>query len=304
MDRFTLYQLFVRVAEVGSFTAVGRECGMSQSSVSRAVSLLEQRCGSQLLQRTTRRVSLTETGVELYERSRALLSEIEDLESSIGNRSKSPVGRLRLQAPTEFGRLHVSGHVMEFLAAYPGIDVDLTLNDRYVDLIEEGVDLAIRIGNLSDQSMIAKKLGQDSRHLVASPSYLERHGEPAHPGELMKHSCVIYTYQRTPERWLFSGPDGVVEVTVSGRVRANSGEVMRSAVLSGHGIAILGGYSVRHDISAGRLVALLPGYPIQPLDVQIIYSPTRHLSRKSRAFIDFYADRIRHSGVLKGASSQ
>lgn len=293
MDRLKNLELFVRVAETGGFTAVGREYATSQSSVSRKISELEKWLGVQLFQRTTREVKLTEAGEELYGYSVKLMSVIDDIESNISGTAKNPTGVLRLQSPNVFGRKYVIPYVMEFLAEYPEIGVDLSLNDQRVNLVEEGVDIAIRIGNLSDQNVIAKKVGRDVRHVVASPSYLQQHGVPASPQDLADHHCIIYSLLTTPNRWRFLGKDGPEEVSVTGRVRANSGDSMHAAVLAGYGIAILGNYAVHEELASGRMRKLLPDFSVEPLDIQIIYSPTRHLSRKARTFIDFYSARLR-----------
>jgi DNA-binding transcriptional LysR family regulator len=298
MDRIGSLELFARVAEIGNFTAVGRERGISQSSVSRKISELEAWLGVQLFLRTTRQVRMTDAGAELYERCTGLLSEFQDIESSIGNLARNPSGNLRINAPSEFGRQHVVPYVMDFLADHPEISIDLDLQDRHVDMIEEGVDLAIRIGNLRDQSNVAKKLGRDFRHLVAAPAYLEEHGTPNSPHDLIQHQCIIYTNRTTPERWQFGGQNGAEDVTVSGRVRANSGEVMRAAVLKGNGIAILGHYAVKDDIALGRMSPLLLDYPIEPLNIQIVYAPTRHLPMKARAFIDYFAACLKRTGLF------
>jgi DNA-binding transcriptional LysR family regulator len=300
VDRLTNLELFVRVAEAGGFTAVSRERAMSQSSVSRKISELERWLGVQLLQRTTREVKLTEAGQQLYQRSVALLSQVEDIESVIANSGTKTSGTLRLQAPYVFGRAHVMPHVLEFLDEYPDIRIDLRLNDRHVNLIEDGVDIAIRIGNLTDQNIIAKKLGRDRRHVVAAPAYLQQRGVPQIPEDLKNHDCVVYSLLENPHQWKFSSADGTQEVTVSGRLRANSGDAMRAAVLAGHGIAILGNYAVHEDIESGRLRKILPDFHVHPLDIQIIYSPTRHLPRKVRTFIDFYAARLKQCELFQG----
>jgi DNA-binding transcriptional LysR family regulator len=299
VDRLTNLELFVRVAEADGFTAVSRERALSQSSVSRKISELERWLGVQLLQRTTREVKLTEAGQPLYQRSVALLSQVEDIESVIANSGTKTSGTLRLQAPYVFGRAHVIPHVLEFMAEYPDIRVDLRLNDRHVNLIEDGVDIAIRIGNLIDQNIIAKKLGRDSRHVVASPAYLQQHSVPQVPDDLKNHDCVVYSLLENPHQWRFSSTEGTQEVTVNGRFRANSGDAMRAAVLAGYGIAILGNYAVRDDIDSGRLRKVLPDFNVQPLDIQIIYSPTRHLPRKVRTFIDFYALRLKQCELFQ-----
>lgn len=299
MDRIKSLELFVRVAEAGGFTAVGRERSVSQSSVSRTVSDLEKWLGVQLFQRTTREVKLTEAGEELYNRSVALLSVMEDIESSVSGMSKKPVGVLRLQAPNVFGRTHVVPYVLEFLTQYPDTSIDLRLNDQRVNLVEDGVDVAIRIGNLVDQNIIAKKLGRDTRHVVASPTYLQQHGTPVRPRDLGQHSCIVYSFLDTPNQWRFTGPEGIENVTVSGRIRANSGDAMRAAVLADHGVAILGNYAVGTDLADGKMRKLLPEFSVEPLDIQIIYAPTRHLPRKARTFIDFYAARLKQTGLFK-----
>jgi DNA-binding transcriptional LysR family regulator len=302
VDRLTNLELFVRVAEAGGFTAVSRERALSQSSVSRKISELERWLGVQLLQRTTREVKLTEASQQLYQRSLALLSQVEDIESVIANSGTKTSGTLRLQASYEFGHAYVVPYVLDFMAEYPDINVDLRLNNRYVNLIEDGVDIAIRMGNLTDQNIVAKKLCRDRRHVVASPAYLQQRGVPRTPEDLKNHDCVVYSFLENPNQWKFLSAEGTQEVTVSGRFRANGVVPLHAAVLAGHGIAILGNFMVHKDLESGRLRKILPDFHVQPIDIQIIYVPTRHLPRKVRTFIDFYATRLKQSELFQPLS--
>ncbi len=297
MDRLEALKLFVDVVETGSFTAAGRKSRISQPTVTRRVAALEDWLGVQLLRRSTRTITVTEAGEGLYRRAATVIAEINDLEADFQSTEKSLAGRLRLSAPIEFGRRLVLPHVMAFMSVHPQLSIDLDLADRHVNMVEEGYDMAIRVGNLIDQDLVTRKVGEDQRYLVASPAYIERMGQPNSVSDLADHTCILYTLQREPENWRFQSAVTKTEntVRVSGRLRANNGETMRQAVLAGHGIAVLGNYAISDDLSQRRMLRLLPGWDVPPLSVQIVYPPTRNLGRRRRYFIDYITRRLKTS---------
>jgi DNA-binding transcriptional LysR family regulator len=290
MDRLTGMAVFVKVVEGSSFAAAARHFRMSPAMVSSHVRAIEERIGARLLNRTTRRVSPTEVGQGYYERCVRILAEVEDAERAAGDANSTPRGVLRVSAPFTFGIAHVAPAVANYLAVYPDVSVELSLNDRYVDLIEDGVDVAIRAGQLPDSSLIARKLADVRVVLCASPRYLERHGAPQSPQDLAKHSCLSYSLSITRNEWRFGEGSGTPEtVPVSGRCVANNGDVLRVLALKGEGIIRVPSYVVEEDIAAGRLVRLMPQYESLEMPVSAVYTPGRFLSAKVRAFVDFVA---------------
>src|SRR5688572_17362492 len=227
MDHLADVAVFVRVVERGSFTLAADELELSRAVVSKYVSRLEERLGARLLHRTTRRLSLTEAGAALFEASRGALERIEEAEAAVAQFQSEPRGRLRVSAPMSFGILHMGPAMSEFARAHPRVTLDVRLDDRYVNLVEESVDVAIRIGNLSDSSLVARKLTTTRAVACASPAYLEEHGEPETPEDLASHDCLLYSYLSTANVWRFTAPDGrEIPVAVSGSLRINNGIVL------------------------------------------------------------------------------
>jgi DNA-binding transcriptional LysR family regulator len=294
LDHLAAMAVFTRVVEERSFTAAARALGLSKSAVSKQVSRLEDRLGVRLLNRTTRRLSLSEAGEAFYERCRRVLAEAEAAEAAVSHLAAAPRGTLRVNAPMSFGLQHVVPALPKFLGRYPEIDVDLALNDRYVDLVEEGYDVGVRIGRLADSSLIARRLARSRRLAVAAPAYLRRRGSPTHPSDLRRHDCLTYAYQaERAGQWRFRGADGAVRVEVGGRLRANNGDALREAVLAGMGIALLPTFIAGDDLRAGRLVELLPGWREESEgEVHAVYPAMRNLSPKVRVFVDFLVDRF------------
>lgn len=292
MDNLTGMAVFARVVDARSFTAAAAALGLSKSAVSKQVARLEDRLGARLLNRTTRRLSLTEVGAAFYERCARILAEVEDAELAVGRLQDAPRGTLRINAPMSFGQLHLAPAVADFLNGHPGLAVDLTLNDRIVDLVEEGYDVAIRISRLADSSLIARRLVPSRRVVCGSPAYFERHGVPRHPADLRRHNCLLYSYLPTAEEWQFIGPDGPAAVRVSGTLRANNGDALEAAMLAGLGVALQPTFIAGRDLQAGRLVAVMPDYVDESASVYAVYPHSRHLSAKVRAFIDFLAARF------------
>ena len=285
-------RIFVAVAAQESFSGAARSLGLSKSVVSKQVGRLEQALGARLLNRTTRRVSLTEAGLAFHRGSLEALAAAEAAEAAVSRLAEAPRGRLRISAPVSFSVRHLGPLLTEFLARYPQITLDLTLNDRRVDLVEEGFDLALRIGVLDDSSLIARKLAPSPLVLCAAPAYLARWGAPAAPRDLTDHDCLIYGHQPGPAQWHFQGPDGRRSVRVRGRLEANNGDLLRAAALDGAGIALLPQFIVGGDIAAGDLARLLPDWDCpSPSAIYAVYPTSRQLSPKVRVCIDYLAAR-------------
>jgi DNA-binding transcriptional LysR family regulator len=289
-DLLALFKTFVRTVEVGSFTAVARETNASQPTVSRQIALLEDHLGCLLFQRTTRALALTDDGRVLYEHARRTLEAAVEAESAVGRRKGKPSGTLRLACAGVFGRLHVIPRLPRFLARYPDIAIDLTMSDGFSDLVEEGLDLAIRVGMIADTSLIARRIGLSRRVVVSTPEYLARHGEPAQPSDLADHDCVVYGRLATGANWSFTGPTGPLSVPVRGRFHVNNTEGVRSAVLTGLGIGYVPiWHFVEREIESGRLIVLLKAFEPAPLPISAVYPSRRFLAPKVRAMIDYLA---------------
>lgn len=299
MDRFTGMRLFARVVETGSFSGAARDLRLSKSAISKHVRALEDRLGVRLLNRTTRRLSPTEEGRTYYEWCVRIGADVAEAEAAVAHLHGEPRGTLRVNAPMSFGILRLGPALGEFLGLHPELSVDLTLNDRYVDVVEEGFDVAIRIGELTDSSLIARKLAASRRVVCAAPDYFARHGVPKTPANLRDHNCLTYSYLRAAaQEWRLVGPEGEVPVTVSGTLNANNGDVLRAALIAGVGIGWAPDFIVGEDIRAGRLVPALEDY-VDELGVYALYPPGRHQSAKLRVFIDFLAGRF---GTSPGSS--
>jgi DNA-binding transcriptional LysR family regulator len=295
METFAGMRMFTEVVDSGSFSAAGRRLGLAASSVARAIGALENQLGVRLLNRTTRKLGLTEAGRLYHERSRRILAEVEEARLSVTQLEAAPRGTLRLNVPVVFGRLHIAPALPDFLALHPALRVDLAMTDAFVDLVEEGVDLAIRIGELEDSSLIARRLAPNRRVLCASPAYLERHGIPTSPDELSEHNCLMYK-QQNRSVWRLRDDSRIHEIRVSGSLLANNADVLHTAALGGVGLTLLPIWLVGRDIQRGALKIVLADYQVSPgaLDTNIyaVFPHSRHLSAKVRAFIDFMRERI------------
>ncbi len=292
LDNLAAMAVFARVVEDRSFTQAADALGRSKSAVSKAVSQLEDRLGARLLNRTTRRLSLTEAGTAYYERAARILAEAAEADSAVSALQDEPRGTLRINAPMSFGQRHLAPAIGAFLERYPELRLDITLTDRFVDLIGEGYDVAIRIAALPDSSLIAAKLAPNRRVVCASPDYLARAGTPRHPRELRKHNCFGYTYQATGDTWRFVGPDGPATVRVTGSLTANNGEILKAAMIEGLGLALIPTFSIADELKSGELVVVLPDYIDTETSVYAVYPHSRHLSAKVRAFVDYLRDRF------------
>jgi len=287
MDRFAAMQAFARVAESGSFSAAARQLRQSKSLVSRQVADLEANLGVRLIQRTTRSLSLTEAGLAYYDKAQRILAELEEAELAIGQLQANPRGRLRVAAPMSFSILHLAPALPDFLARYPEIDIAIEMNDRVVDLLEEGFDLALRIGRLADSRLLARKLAPMRRVIAASPDYLARFGSPQKPQDLKQHRCLCYSNRGVAEEWRFIGQS----VEVKGRVHANNGDLLREMALNGLGIVDLPIFLVEDDLRSGALMPLLEDFLKQDGGLHAVYPRAPYLAPKVRVFIDFLAAR-------------
>lgn len=293
-DELDSMALFARVVEAGGFSPAARELGQSKSSVSKRVARLEDRLGVRLLNRTTRRLSLTEAGEAFYAGCRRMLSEAEAAEEAVTYLAAAPRGTLRINAPMSFGQWHLAPALADFLRRCPELSVELVLDDREVNLVQEGFDVGIRIRELADSSLIARRLTLSRRVLCAAPAYLEARGRPERPEDLTRHDCLLYSYLSDPAVWTFRGRQGRRRVRVSSRLKANNGEALREAAGAGYGIAFLPTFIVGDAIRAGRLACLLAEWTGNTgVPIHVIYPAGRNLSPKVRVFVDFLAERFR-----------
>ncbi|WP_028537217.1 LysR family transcriptional regulator [Paludibacterium yongneupense] len=288
MDRFSEIRAFVTVAELGSFVAASDRLELSRAMVTKLVSALEARLGVRLMHRTTRRLSLTSEGESYLEEASALLSELDDLESRLSAGATRPAGRLRVTVPVSFGVHYLGRLVSRFQERYPEVVVELSLNDRRIDLVEEGYDVGLRVARLTDSSLIARRLAPISAGVCAAPSYLERHGIPLEPEQLSQHNCLLYTLMDQPGVWDFAGRDGnECKVRVDGSLKANNGDMLVDAACQGLGIVRQPHFLVDAALRDGRLLPLLPDWYWQHLDLYAVYPARRHVPGKVRVFVDF-----------------
>ncbi|MBD2771562.1 LysR family transcriptional regulator [Iningainema tapete] len=289
MDRISAMKSFVRTVETGSFSAVARELETTQPTISKQIAALEEYLDVQLLTRSTRTLSLTDAGERFYEHCQRILEAVAEAEASVGRRQK-PSGLLRVNCPVSFGQLQIVPRMKAFLDRYPEIKLDLMMTDRFVDLVEEGVDLAIRIGNSQDSSLITSLIGTTRRVTVGSVSYFEKFGEPQTPNDLINHNCIVYTRLSTGNEWHFQSTQGVVKVNVTGNFQANNSAAVREAVLSGLGIAVSPIWLFSDVVTSGAIKIVLKDYQPTPLSLSAVYRRSRFQPAKVRCFIDFLVD--------------
>ena len=297
MDQLTALRALRRVVELGSFTAAGNALGISHSIVSRQVRQLESQLGAQLLNRTTRRFALTAAGQEYYLACRDILDALDAADRAVAMHQAQPSGSLRINAPMAFGTLELASWLPDFSRQYPHIHIDLVCNDRIVDLIDDGFDVALRLARgLPDSTLVARQLASSRTLAVASPAYLDRHGHPATPQNLAQHNCLMYSSGDKPAQWSFTDGDGAThKVDVRGSLQANTSVALREAAMGGMGIAGAAAFIVRDALRSGQLVEVLPGYTLRPRILYALYPHSRQLSPKVRVFVDFavqhYQDR-------------
>lgn len=290
MDRFDEINAFAAVADARSFTQGARRLGVSSAQVSKLVARLENRLGARLLNRTTRDVSLTDTGRAYLERARTVLEDFEALEGSVRDQS-GPRGLLKISAPFSFGASQLTPALLDFAAAYPEVSLDVSATDRMVNLVEEGFDVAVRIGQLADSSVIARKLAAVRLVTCASPDYLARAGTPASPEDLAQHEAIIDTNARDPMVWTYGPENDRQEVRVHGRLRFGGADACVAAGRRGMGVVRTPAFAAMEDLRAGRLIPLLCAWEPSVIYVHAVYPHARHLAAKVRAFVDFLADR-------------
>lgn len=297
MDRLAEMEAFVQVVDQGGFTDAARKLGISKSAVSKHVSALETRLAVRLLNRTTRRVSPTEIGLAYYDRAKTVLKDAAEADDMVTAMQAAPRGALRVSAPVSFGIAHLSGAVARFLGDYPEVEVHLVLDDRFVEIVAEGFDLAIRIGTLADSSLRARRLAESGMHLVASPDYLARAGTPQTVEDLGAHRLLHYSNLSTGNLWRLRGPGGQErQIRVGGRLTANNGDSLRRAAEAGLGIALQPSFVLGSALRDGRLVEILPDCRPDPLGIHAVYPPGRFTQPKLRVFIDFLAEHFRGMG--------
>jgi DNA-binding transcriptional LysR family regulator len=290
MDRLDAIGLFVRVVDSGSFSAVARTVGVGQPAVSKQIAALEAHLGAQLLQRTSRSLTLTEAGRDFYESAVRIVGDVEAAESRVGRGAVAPSGVVRATVAPVFGRLYVVPRLREFFARYPEMTVELVVADRVVNLVEDGIDLGIHNGELSDSSLIARKIAQTPVVTVATPAYLATHGEPKAPAELERHACVIYAPQGAPRVWGFDGRFGPIAYQPKGAFRTNDAEQIRAAVLADLGLAHTPGWLFASEIASGAVRPVLTNYEPAKLPINAVRPAGRFLASKVRVFIEFLAE--------------
>jgi LysR family transcriptional regulator, regulator for bpeEF and oprC len=287
MDQIAAMRMFVRVVESGSFSGVAREAGVGQPAISKQITALEAHLGAQLLRRTSRSLSVTEAGQDFYESSVRLIGDLEAAESRVGHGQNAPSGLIRVTVAPVFGHLYIVPRLHEFFTQYPDIVVEFVVSDRIVNLVEEGVDLAIHNGELKDSTLIAQRIATTPVITVASPAYLKAHGEPMSPGDLDKHDCIIFAPQGAPRPWGFAGRFGDIEYRPKGSFRTNDADQIRAAVLADLGLAHAPGWLFAHEIASNAVRVVLRAHEPPPIPISAVHPSGRRLATKVRVFIEF-----------------
>jgi len=290
MNKLLQMQVLVEVIHSGSFVKAAEVLGMSKAAVSRHIADLESRLGVRLLQRTTRTLSMTEEGQIFHSRCSDILQAVAEAEDELSSQTRTASGLLRISAPVTFGVRNLAPLWGEFRRLHPNVTLDITLADRYVDLIEEGYDVAIRIGQLTSSSLVCRRLATTRMVLCASPVYLEERGTPHHPQELTEHEILAYSYWFTGDEWTFTGPTGQVSVRTRPSLTSNSGDTCRAAALDNQGIIFQPAFMVDSDLATGALVELMPEYHAVELGIYAVYPSRKYISAKIRALIDFLSE--------------
>ena len=290
MDRIDAMQAFVAVADLQGFAPAARKLGLSPSAVTRLIAALEERLGARLLQRTTRQVTLTDAGSRYLERARRILADVEEAEDAVEGEQIKPGGRLVISAPVGFGRLHVSPMVSAYLKRYPEVGADLRLSDRVINLVEEGVDLAVRIGHLPDSTLVARHVGEMRRIVVAAPEYLKAHGEPKRPAEIAAHDTIQFGAMTAAPDWRFVEDGHEIRVSPTPRFATNSADAAIQHAEAGGGLTRVLAYQAAASLKAGRLKIVLAKFEQPPLPIHIVYPTSRLLSAKVRTFIDLVTE--------------
>lgn len=299
MDQLGAMRAFIRVVQIGSFSAAARETNTSQATISKRVAALEAQLGVKLMMRTSRDHSLTEAGAEFYEKCVAILAELEEAESDARSRVASPRGLLRVTTAFPLGRLLIAPLLTDFLSRYPEIKLDLALSDSHVDLTREGFDIAIRAQKLQDSSLNARELFKNPMFLIASPSYLKQHGVPRTPEELVDHNCIVYSELSTQKSWHFTHENNDISVQVNGNFQCDNGDTILTAAVAGVGFAVLPYWMIKSHLDAGELQVVMSDFQPSTLPVNAVYPHSRYLPLKVRCFIDFLIEEFARSPLIK-----
>lgn len=297
MDKLAAMTVFAKVVALGGYAEAGRALGLSRSAVSKAVIELEGGLGVRLLDRTTRRVKPTEAGLVFYERCLEIIGRVEDTERDLAQLQSEPKGLLKINGPVSFGTRYLAPSLGRFMARYPDVTVELKLTDRFIDPIQEGVDVTIRIAVLADSTFVARRLASARRMLVASPAYLASHGHPHTPEDLIHHRCLNYSQLAAIQKWTLHRDGKPVDVRINSVLCADSGDALHAAALAGQGVALLPTFITGDDIRSGQLKPILPQYPPVELGIHALLPHARYLNAKSRALIDFLAAEYRSSAT-------
>jgi len=287
VDKLTSMNVFVRVAKAGSFAGGARELDISRAMATKHIMQLENSLGTRLFNRTTRSLSLTDVGASYLERCQQVLQDVEEMEAAVTHLQTEPRGVLKISAPPVIGATHITRAIAEFLKTYPELTVDLILQSTPSDMIDEGIDIAIYLGNLDDTSMVARKLASSSMVVCGSPDYLARFGIPEKPEDLNGHSCLVNWASAPRNKWHFKSPSGNSTIAVTGRMQANVADALRVAAIEGMGLVMLASYVVSRDIEKGKLRPVLESYTLPPLDIHAVYPHRKYLSAKVRRFLEF-----------------
>jgi DNA-binding transcriptional LysR family regulator len=293
MDIVAGMKIFVAVVDNGSFAAAAERLDMSRAMTSKSIASLEDHLGTRLLNRTTRRLSLTEAGTAFYERSAQILADVWEAEQVAGRMAAEPRGTLKVTMPLAYGLHRLGPVIAEYASRYPQVKMDLSLSDRKIDLVDEGYDVAIRIGRLPESGLIARKLGTVHGVIVGAPSYFARHGRPELPADLAHHVCLGYSLAALGDEWRLQGPDGIVSVRCTGPIKADNGDMLRLAAIAGIGLIYQPWFIVEGDVRSGLLERVLTHYTSEELGIYAVYPSRRYLSAKVRTFVDFLVDALR-----------
>lgn len=293
MENLTDIAVFVEVVKADSFTTAARELNISRSVVSKYITRLEQRLGVRLLNRTTRRLSLTEAGQHFFQQSQSALMQLENAQGAIHAMQAEPRGLLRISAPSSFGILHLAPLIPLLRNTYPDLNVELSISDKLIDIVDEGIDIAIRIDELPDSTLIAKRIAQCRYVVCASPSHFEQHGKPDTPEDLVKYNCLLFQFWNTPNQWRFLYEDNqFIEIKVKGEVISNNSLALREMMLNNGGISMAPTFLVGEDIKKGNLIPVLGDYHIKPISIYAVYPHRQYLTAKARAFLEFVTKHI------------
>jgi len=292
VDKLNAMAIFVRVVERGSFSAVARELQTSQPTISKILKALEAELGGKLIARSTRQLSLTDEGQRYYAQCRQILAAVDNAEHSFQSGREQVAGSLRIGSSVSFGRLQIASRLPDFLARYPQLEIDLQLSDQNQDLVEEGLDVSLRIGELGDSNLIARRIGDTRRITVASAAYLARRGEPQTPEQLSEHNCLQFNLLSSQNLWHYEKDAQRYSVRIKGNAQSNNSEAIREMVLGGLGIALSPVWLFAEDLQAGRVSAILPGYQTQSLPIHAVFPANRRQSARVKAFVDYMSDAL------------